>query len=728
MILPKSKLAALVEIKHATPHDLLGMHVVRDGVVVRALLPEACAVTVVPLNDTDPVIPLYRLEKTDVFEGQSAAVDKLYPYELDVEWSSGKKWRTRDPYSFAPTVSEKDLCPFSQGDERRIYNNLGAHLREVDGIYGTAFAVWAPNARRVSVKGDFNHWRDDANPMRRLGSSGVWELFIPNIGEGMRYKFDLLMVDGEVREKTDPFGFFFETAPDNAAIVWNPRKFDWHDHDWMVARANANPLREPMSIYELHLGSWRRKLGAGLFSYRELAGPLIDYVRRMGFTHVEFLPVAEHPYYPSWGYQVTGFFAPTCRYGAPDDFQFLVNALHQAGIGIIVDWVPAHFPRDDWALARFDGTPLYEHSDPQRADHPEWGTLIFDCGKRAVRNFLVANALYWCDVFHVDGLRVDAVASMLYLDYARKDGEWVPNEYGDNRNLESVEFFKHVNHVVHTEYPGVVTIAEESTDWPRVTSPPAADGLGFSFKWDLGWMNDTLDYFGQKEGSRRLLQDDLTFAMFYHNNENYLRPLSHDEVVHEKRSLLGRMPGDNWQRFANLRTLLGYQWCLPGKQLLFMGGEIGQPGEWNENTEIPWKLLENEAKHTGVQKWVEDLNRLYREEPALWEADFDADGFFWVDCQDRESNVISFVRQNANSSRQVLAILNLSPVSHQNYRIGLPRDGWWREALNSDAKIYGGGNCGNGGRVQAGEVPWHNQPFSGEFVLPCLACLVFQRE
>ena len=729
MILSKSSLAALVENRHATPHDLLGMHLVDGDVVVRALLPEARAVVAVPLDDAGPSIPLRRLGETDVFEGQSSGADGLCTYELDIQWSDGKQWRTRDPYSFAPTINEGDLYPFGQGDERRIYDKLGAHPQEIDGVHGIGFAVWAPNARRVSVKGDFNHWRGDAHPMRCLGDSGVWELFIPNIGEGVHYKFDLLTAGGEVREKTDPVGFFFETAPNNAAIARDPRRFDWHDHDWMAARANAAPLRGPMSIYELHLGSWRRKSGAGsLFSYRELAGPLVDYVRQMGFTHVEFLPVAEHPYYPSWGYQVTGFFAPTSRYGAPDDFQFLVNALHEAEIGVIIDWVPAHFPRDDWALARFDGTPLYEHPDPQRADHPEWGTLMFDYGKREVRNFLVGNALYWCDMFHVDGLRVDAVASMLYLDYARKEGEWTPNECGDNRNLEAVEFFKHANHVVHTEYPGAVTIAEESTDWPRVTCPPAADGLGFSFKWDLGWMNDTLDYFQEKEERRRLLQGELTFAMVYHNNENYLRPLSHDEVVHEKRSLLGRMPGDDCQRFSNLRALLGYQWCLPGKQLLFMGGEIGQPSEWDENAEISWELLEDGVKHAGVQKWVEDLNRLYREESALWEADFDAHGFFWIDCQDGKASVISFVRQNADCSRQVLAVLNLAPVPHRNYRIGLPRDGWWREALNSDAEVYGGGNCGNGGGIHTEEVPWHNQPFSGEFLLPSLACLIFQRE
>ena len=482
-----------------------------------------------------------------------------------------------------------------------------------------------------------------------------------------------------------------------------------------------------MSIYELHLGSWRRTPDGGTFSYREMAAPLVEYVLRMGFTHVEFLPVAEHAYYPSWGYQVTGFYAPSSRYGTPDDLQFLINTLHTAGIGVIIDWVPAHFPRDDWALARFDGQPLFEHADPQRADHPEWGTLVFDYGRNEVRNFLIANALYWCDVYHVDGLRIDAVASMIYLDYGRKKGEWTPNEHGDNRHLEAVEFLRHTNHVVLTEYPGVVTIAEESTDWPRVTRPSAADGLGFSMKWDLGWMHDTLAYFEHEAADRSEYQDELTFAMIYHGNENYLRPLSHDEVVHEKRSLLGRMPGDDWERFANLRVLLGWQWCLPGKQLLFMGGELGQPVECNENSEVPWKLLENDGHHAGLQKWVEDLNRLYRVESALWEADYDEFCFFWVDCQDRDAGILSFARQDTVGSRQVLVVLNLMPVPRYSYRIGLPRDGWWHEALNSDAEIYGGTNCGNLGGVVAEAIQWHNQPFSANFILPPFSCLVFQR-
>ena len=702
------------------------MHLMEDGVVVRALLPQARAVAVMALDAGGPVVPLRRLGRTDIFEGLMGDVTEMFPYELAIEWESGEQWRTRDPYSFEPTVGEQDLYLFGQGDERRIYNKLGAHPLELNGVNGTAFAVWAPNVARVSVKGDFNYWRADSHLMRRLGDSGVWELFVPGVGEGVHYKFDLLTQGGEVREKTDPFGFFFESAPKNAAIVWNPRNFAWSDGKWMEARSMANPSRRPMSIYELHMGSWRRKANGGSFNYRELAEPLVDYVLEMGFTHVEFLPLAEHAYYPSWGYQVTGFYAPTNRYGTPEDLQFLINALHIAGIGVLVDWVPAHFPRDDWALARFDGEALFEYADERKAHHPEWGTLVFDYGRHEVRNFLVANALYWYDVFHVDGLRVDAVASMLYLDYGRKEGEWVPNVHGDNRNLEAVEFLRHANHVVHSEHAGVVMIAEESTDWPRVTGSPAADGLGFSLKWDLGWMHDTLGYFQHEEVHRQWHQDELTFSMLYRGNENYLRPLSHDEVVHEKRSLLMRMPGDGWQRLANLRVLLGGQWGFPGKQLLFMGGELGQPTEWSEDGEVPWELMEIQG-HEGVRRWVADLNRLYVGEPAFWEADYEESGFYWVDCSDHASSVVSFVRQDLTCSRQVLVVLNLTPTPRMSYRLGLPRDGWWHEALNSDAEIYGGGNFGNEGGVMAEPVPWHGQPFSAEFVLPPLGCLMFQR-
>ena len=496
----------------------------------------------------------------------------------------------------------------------------------------------------------------------------------------------------------------------------------------MKSRAKSNALRSAMSIYEVHLGSWRKKNAVESLSYREIAQPLADYVRQMGFTHVEFMPMAEHAFYPSWGYQITGFYATTERYGTPDDFQFLVNTLHEAGIGVIIDWVPAHFPRDEWALARFDGTALYEHEDPRQGAHQDWGTLIFNFGRHEVRNFLAANALYWCERFHIDGLRVDAVASMLYLDYSRQAGEWVPNQFGGRENLEAVEFLRHFNHLVHTEHPGVVTIAEESTAWGLVTKPPYLGGLGFSLKWNMGWMHDTLGYFKRDPVYRKYHQNDLTFAMLYHHHENFVLPLSHDEVVHGKGSLRRRMPGDDWSAFANLRTLLGYQWVFPGKKLLFMGGEFGQPAEWNANAELDWWLLNEGPFHRGCQRFVEDINALYRAEAALWETDYDPDGFYWMDCTDREHSVISFVRQSQDRQSLLLIVLNLTPLLRTGYRIGLPEAGRWKEALNSDAGIYGGSNAGNLGGVQAEEFRMHNQPHSAAFTLPPMSVLVFKHE
>ena len=548
------------------------------------------------------------------------------------------------------------------------------------------------------------------------------------MGQGAIYKFEIRDAHGCIKLNTDPFGFFFEVAPKQAAIVWDTRKFQWTDAAWLKRRRERDALRSPMSVYEVHVGSWQKKTATESWSYRELAKPLVDYVKRLGFTHVEFLPVAEHAYYPSWGYQVTGFYAPTSRFGTPDDFQFLVNALHEAGIGVIVDWVPAHFPRDEWALAKFDGTALFEHEDPRKGAHQDWGTLIFNFGRNEVSNFLVANALFWCERFHIDGLRVDAVASMLYLDYSRKQGEWIPNQYGGRENLEAIEFLKKFNHITHTEFPGMLTIAEESTAWPQVTRPPYLGGLGFNFKWNMGWMHDTLGYFKHEPVHRKYHQNDLTFAMLYHYHENFILPLSHDEVVHGKSSLIGRMPGDDWQKFANLRALLAYQWLFPGKKLLFMGGEFGQSREWNENAQLDWRLLDAGPFHRGLQQFVEDLNRLYTNTAALWQADYDHAGFQWIDCNDRENSVLSFLRQTADGSKQLAVILNLTPVPRSNYRIGLPGAGQWREVLNSDAEIYGGGNKGNLGGVTAGSQPCHGQPCSAEFFLPPLSVVAFQAE
>jgi 1,4-alpha-glucan branching enzyme len=729
MVLSRQELQSLVEARHRSPHTLLGMHPLGDGsgLVARALVPNAAKIELQPVHEKEmPAFSLQRLDNTDVFEGATKGASRVYAYDLIVTNKDGSSHRSRDSYSFLPTLSEADLYLFGKGDERRIYDKLGSQLRTIDGVAGASFAVWAPNAQRVSVVGDFNNWDGRTHLMRLLGSSGVWEIFVPGVGEGAHYKFEVRNAQGKIGLKTDPYGFFFETPPKNAAVVWNNRRFSWTDEAWIEGRKTRDPLRSPVSIYELHVGSWQKKTPSESLSYRELAAPLAKYLKQMGFTHVEFMPVAEHAYYPSWGYQVTGFYAPTSRYGTPEDFQFLVNELHEAGIGVIVDWVPAHFPRDEWALASFDGTALYEHEDPRKGAHQDWGTLIFNYGRHEVVNFLTANALFWCERFHIDGLRVDAVASMLYLDYSRKEGEWIPNQYGGRENLEAIEFMRKFNHLTHTEFPGVMTIAEESTAWPQVTRPPYLGGLGFSFKWNMGWMHDTLVYFSRDPIHRKYHQNDLTFAMLYHHHENFILPLSHDEVVHGKGSLLGRMPGDDWRRFANLRVLLGYQWLFPGKVLLFMGCEFGQSGEWNANAELDWWLLEAGPYHRGTQRFVERLNQLYLAEAGLWQSDFEQGGFSWIDASDQEGSVLSFIRQDAERVSEIVVILNLTPVPRSRYRVGLPRPGKWNEVLNSDAAAYGGSNIGNSDGVISEDYNWHNQSYSAEFTLPPLGIVAFQ--
>jgi 1,4-alpha-glucan branching enzyme len=731
MILTKEEAESLVQLQHHTPHELLGMHLLADGagVVVRVLCPDAAKVAIVPVHEKSrPSIKLKKVHPGGLFEGSSAKASQVYAYDTVISYADGTVVQNRDPYSFLPTVGETDLFLFGQGNEHRIYEKLGAQLRVVDGVHGTGFAVWAPDAKRVSVVGSFNNWDGRRYPMRSLGASGVWELFIPGVGQGALYKYEMVTAENRLMLKADPYGFFFEEAPKNSCIVWDNRSFKWEDAAWLERRRQSNPFRSPMSIYEMHLGSWRKKSAMESLNYREIAEPLAEYVKKMGFTHVEFLPLAEHAFFPSWGYQVTGFYAPTCRYGTPDDLQFLINHLHQSGIGVLVDWVPAHFPRDDWALARFDGTALYEHQDPRQGAHQDWGTLIFNYGRHEVRNFLVANALFWCERFHIDGLRVDAVASMLYLDYSRKEGEWVPNKYGGRENLDAVEFLKNFNGTLLSAFPGVVTVAEESTAWPQVTRPPYLGGLGFSFKWNMGWMHDTISYFSRDPIFRKYHQNDLTFAMLYQYTENYILPLSHDEIVHGKGSLAQKMPGDDWQRFANLRAMIAYQWLFPGKKLLMMGSEIGQTSEWNANGSVDWSLLEQGPYHVGLQKLVQDLNHLLRSEAALYDADHEYAGFFWIDCGDAEHSVLSFVRQKQDGTGRVIVIMNLTPEPHPGYRVGLPQAGHWREVVNTDAEIYGGSNQGNLGGVTAEAHPMHHQQFSASFVLPPLSVIAFRAE
>jgi 1,4-alpha-glucan branching enzyme len=599
---------------------------------------------------------------------------------------------------------------------------LGAHVREVYGVVGTAFAVWAPSARSVSVVGDFNLWDGRLHPMRSLGPSGIWELFIPGLADGDHYKYEIRTQTGELKLKTDPLAFAAEVPPKNASIVYRSQH-EWNDEEWMGTRAEDDALAGPVSIYEVHLASWRRHVDDNSsLSYLELADELADYATDMGFTHVELLPVMEHPFSGSWGYQVTGYFAPTSRFGEPDDFRAFVDRLHQRGLGVILDWVPAHFPRDDWALARFDGTALYEHEDPRRGFHPDWGTLVFNYGRNEVRNFLLANALFWLREYHADGIRVDAVASMLYLDYSREEGQWVPNQFGGNEDLDAVTFLKELNELVHGREPGTLSVAEESTAWPGVSRPTYLGGLGFGFKWNMGWMHDTLDYFQRDPVHRSYHHHQLTFALVYAFSENFVLPLSHDEVVHGKGSLLSKMPGDRWQQFANLRTLYGYMWAHPGKKLLFQGGEIAQEAEWSEERSLDWHLLE-QADHAGVQALVRDLNRVYRSRPALWEVDFEPTGFQWLEPNDAANNVLAFARWSADRSDVVVCVCNLSPVPREGYRLGMPRAGRWVEALNTDSTYYGGSDVGNLGGIEAEEVGWHDQPYSAEVTLPPLSTL-----
>ncbi|WP_223199007.1 1,4-alpha-glucan branching protein GlgB [Solihabitans fulvus] len=692
---------------HHDPHSVLGVHPHPEGAVVRALRPGASSVAVLAGDE--------RHELERLTDGLFAALlpKALTEYLFEVDYA-GRVELVDDPYRWLPTLGELDLHLIREGRHERLWDVLGAHRRSYDTaggpVEGVSFAVWAPTARGVRVCGDFDGWDGRANPLRSLGSSGIWEVFLPGVPVGSRYKFRILGQDGSWHEKADPMAFATERPPATASVV-AASEYAWGDQDWEAERDAADWSRRPVSVYEVHLGSWRRGLG-----YAELATELGAYVTESGFTHVELLPVAEHPFGGSWGYQVTSYYAPTSRFGSPDEFRAFVDLLHQQGIGVLMDWVPAHFPRDEWALARFDGTALYEHADPRRGEHPDWGTLVFDFGRNEVRNFLVANALYWIEEFHLDGLRVDAVASMLYLDYSRKEGEWLPNVHGGRENLDAVRFLQELNATVYRRHPGVQLIAEESTAWPGVTRPTHLGGLGFGFKWNMGWMHDTLHYLQHDPVHRAFHHGEVTFSLLYAWSENYVLPLSHDEVVHGKGSLWSRMPGDDWNKAAGLRSLLAFMWAHPGKQLLFMGGEFGQEREWSEGRSLDWHLLDSPL-HAGVHALVGDLNSLYRAHPALYTADFVPEGFSWIDANDAAGNVLSFLRIGEDGS--VLAcVANFAGVPHRDYRVGLPIEGAWREVLNTDAERYGGSGVGNLGEVRAVAEPWHGRAASAVLQLP----------
>jgi 1,4-alpha-glucan branching enzyme len=704
--------------EHADPHALLGAHPCADGgVVVRAWRPLAEAVTAAPAEGDSVELELVHPE--GLWEAVLPDAKLPLRYEVRVRYPGGHEHVARDPYSFLPTLGPLDLHLLAEGRHRELWTKLGAHVVEHDGVTGTAFAVWAPNARAVSVVGDFNGWDGRAHPLRSLGASGVWELFLPDVLEGSRYKLELRGQDGSLGTRADPMAQQSELPPATASIVARAHH-EWGDSEWLAARPGSDPFHGPVSIYEVHLGSWRwnNLEGNRPLSYAELADELADYVLDLGFTHVELLPVMHHPFAGSWGYQVTGYFAPDPRYGSPDDFRRFVDRLHQRGLGVILDWVPAHFPKDEWALARFDGSALYEHADPKRGEHPDWGTLVFNLGRTEVRNFLLASALYWCREFHADGIRVDAVASMLYLDYSRKAGEWVPNPFGGREDLDAVSFLKELNEALHAQEPGVISAAEESTAWPGVSRPTYVGGLGFGFKWNMGWMHDTLAYFEKDPIHRAFHHNELTFSLVYAFTENFILPLSHDEVVHGKGSLLQKMPGDRWQQLANLRALYAYMWAHPGKKLLFMGGELAQEQEWSHDRSLDWHLLEQPG-HAGVQRLVRDLNAAYRAQPALWRNDFEPDGFRWLEANDAAANVVVFARLGAGGE-QLICACNFAPVPRPDYRIGLPSDGRWQEALNTDSEHYGGSNVGNLGVIEAEEQPWHDQPYSARVTLPPL--------
>ena len=716
--------AALADARHTDPFSILGPHAVEDAVVIRGFFPHAQAVQIV--GHGGPPVEMQRRHAAGIFEGRLPG-STIPDYRLVVTSDHGWQYQVDDPYRYGRVIGDYDLYLFAEGNHTRIYDKFGAHPMRIGSADGVHFAVWAPNAARVSVVGDFNQWDGRVHQMRSLGASGVWEVYLPAASLGQRYKFEIRARSGDIILKADPYGFAFEVPPQSASIVAR-LDYDWQDHDWMARRPeHGSWFGRPMAIYEVHLGSWMRipEEGERYLTYGELAARLIPYVLEMGYTHIELLPVMEHPFSGSWGYQVTGFFAPTSRFGEPREFKAFVDACHRAGIGVILDWVPGHFPKDAHGLAQFDGTSLYEHADPRQGEHRDWGTLIFNYGRNEVRNFLLANALFWLHEYHVDGLRVDAVASMIYLDYSRNEGEWIPNRFGGRENLEALEFLRQMNTLTHGEQPGSITVAEESTAFPSVSRPTYLGGLGFTYKWNMGWMNDILEYIKRDPVYRRWDHSHLTFSLLYAFTENFILPFSHDEVVHGKGSMFGKAPGDDWQRAATLRALYGFMYTHPGKKLMFMGSEFGQGREWNYDQSLDWHLL-REPLHAGLRRFVQDLNRTYAAERALYEVDFEPHGFQWIDCNDNENSVVSFIRRPRDGSEFLVALLNFTPVPRDGYRIGVPAAGSYVEVLNSDSEIYGGSNLGNGGVVFTEPVASHGHADSLRLNLPPLGFLVLK--
>jgi 1,4-alpha-glucan branching enzyme len=718
----------IIHADHWDPFQILGQHETNvDGKparVIRAFLPEAEEAWVVDLSTGEPGrrIPLERVHEAGFFEAFFPGRSQHFAYRLAVVNHEGHGWEFVDAYAFGPVLTEYDLHLLGEGTHLRNFEKLGAHLITHEGFRGVHFAVWAPNARRVSVIGDFNHWDGRRHMLRSRGSGGIWEIFVPDLVQGEVYKFEIKSHNnGYMVAKTDPYGFFAELRPRTASVVWDVDHFDWSDDEWMAARPTLQGLAAPISVYEIHLGSWRRKADEGnrFLTYRELADELVIDLKETGFTHVELLPITEHPFDGSWGYQPVGYYAPTSRFGTPNDFAYFVDTLHRNGIGVILDWVPAHFPSDEHGLGYFDGTHLYEHADPRLGEHRDWGTKIFNYGRAEVRNFLYGSALFWFEHYHIDGLRVDAVASMLYLDYSREAGDWIPNIHGGNENLDAILWTKRFNEICHSEHPGVLTIAEESTSWTGVSRPTYLGGLGFSLKWNMGWMNDTLEYMAKDPIYRRYEHGALTFSMIYAFNENFKLPLSHDEVVHGKGSLLDKMPGDLWQKFANLRLLYAYMFGHPGKKLHFMGNEIAQWREWNHDVSLDWHLLQW-ADHRGIRQLICDLNRVYKSEPSLYQVDFDSRGFEWLVLNDSDNSVLVFLRRAIDADDCMVIACNFTPIPCQGYRVGVPHSGFYREILNTDSHIYGGSNVGNNGGVWAQHHSWAGRPFYVDLTLPPL--------